>query len=107
MITSPFSKPTDSKHYLISSSINKENVVDNIPETVAMRPRRLCSDRGERDRIFADALGEYRAYIEARGYDPMDIRGQFLEIANLKGQDGLKKIKRRKKKWKQIPIFIC
>ena len=63
------SKPTDSKQYLITYSVHKENVVNNIPKTVGMRLRRLCSDRVEGDRIFADALDEYRAYMEARGYD--------------------------------------
>ena len=63
LITSPYSKPTDSKQYLIPSLVHKENVVDNIPKTVGMRLRRLCSDRVEGDRIFADALDEYRAYM--------------------------------------------
>ena len=80
LITSPCSKPTDSKQYLMPSSVHKENVVNNIPKTVGMRLRRLCSDRVEGDRIFADALDEYRAYMEARGYDPMNIRGHFAEI---------------------------
>ena len=68
LITSPYSKPTDSKQYLIPSSVHKENIVDNIPKTVGMRRRRLCLDRVEGDRIFADALNEYRAYMEARTY---------------------------------------
>ena len=67
LITSPYSKPTDSKQYLVPSSVHKENVVNNIPKTFGMRLRRLCSDRVEGDRIFADALDEYRAYMEARG----------------------------------------
>ena len=44
--------------------------------------------------------------MEARGYDPMNIRGHFAEIANLKRQDALKKVERRKKKWKERPIFF-
>ena len=44
--------------------------------------------------------------MEARGYDPMNIRGYFAEIANLKRQDALKKVERRKKKWKERPIFL-
>ena len=44
--------------------------------------------------------------MEARGYDPMNIRGHFVEIANLKRQDALKKVERRKKKWKERPIFF-
>ena len=45
-------------------------------------------------------------YTQARGYDPMNIRGHFAEIANLKRQDALKKVERRKKKWKERPIFL-
>ena len=100
---SPYSKPTDSKQYLIPSLAHKENVVD---QTVGMRLRRLCWGRVEGDMIFADALDEYRAYMEARGYDPMNIRGHFVEIANLKRQDALNKVDRRKKKWKQGPLFL-
>ena len=81
MITSRYSKPTDSEQYLIPSQVHKQNVVDNIPKTVGIRLRTLCSDRVEGDRIFADALDEYRAYMEARRYDPMNIRGHFAEIA--------------------------
>ena len=36
--------------------------------------------------------------MEARGYDPVNIRGHFAEIANLKRQDALKKVERRKKR---------
>ena len=89
-----------------SHKISKENFVNNISKTVEMRLRRLCSDRVEGDRIFADALDEYRAYMEARGYDPTNIRGHFAEIANLKRQDALKKVEGRKKKWKERPIFL-
>ena len=42
--------------------------------------------------------------MEARGYDPMNVRGHFAEFANLKRQDALKKVERRKKKWKERPI---
>ena len=52
LITSPYSKPTDSKQYLVPSSVHKENIVNNIPKTVGMRLRRLCSDRVEGDRIL-------------------------------------------------------
>ena len=106
MITSPYSKPTDPKQYLIPSSVHKENVVDSTPKTVGMRLRRLCSDRIEGDRIFADVLDEYRACIEARGYGPMNIRGHFVDTANLKRQDAPKKVERSKKKWKERPTFL-
>ena len=45
--------------------------------------------------------------MEARGYGPMNIRGHFVEIANLKRQDALKKVERRKEKWTERPIFCC
>ena len=34
LITSPYSKPTDSKQYLVPSSIHKPSVVENIPKMV-------------------------------------------------------------------------
>ena len=106
LIRLPYSKLTDSKQYLIPSSVHKENVVNNMPKTVGIRLRRLCLDRVEGDRIFADGLDEYRAYMEARGYDPMNIRGHFAEIVHLKRQDALKNVERRKKKCKERSIFF-
>ena len=45
--------------------------------------------------------------MEARGYDPMNIRGHFAEIANLKRQDAQKKVERRKKKMEgKTNIFV-
>ena len=82
-------------------------MVNNIPKTVGMRLRRLCSDRVEEDRIFADALDEYRAYMEARGYDPMNIRGHFAEIANLKRQDAPKKVGKKKKEMEGKTNIFC
>ena len=72
-----------------------------------MRLRRLCSDRVEGDRIFADALDEYRAYMEARGYDPVNIRGHFAEIANLKRQDAVKNVERRKRNGRKNQYIFC
>ena len=59
LITSPYSIPTDSKQYLVPSSVHKPSVVENIPKTVGMRIRKLCSDRVEGDKTFADCLDEY------------------------------------------------
>ena len=106
LITSPFSKPTDSKQYLVPSSVHKPSVVENIPKTVGMRLRRLCSDRVEGDKIFADSLDEYRAYMEARGYYSRIIQGHFAEIANMRRKDSLKKVERRNKQWMDRPIFF-
>ena len=44
LITSLYSKPTDSKQYLVPSSVHKPSVVENIPKKVGMRLRRLCSE---------------------------------------------------------------
>ena len=78
------------EQYLVSSSVRKLSTVENIPETVGMRLRRLCSDRVEGDKIFADSLDEYRAYMEARGYDSRSIQGHFAEIASMRRKDSLK-----------------
>ena len=72
---------------------------------VGIRLRRLCSDRVEGDKIFADSLDEYRTYMEARGYDSRSIQGHFAEIANMRRKDSLKKVERRNKQWKDRPIF--
>ena len=84
LITSPYSKPTDSKQCLVPSSVHKPSVVENIPKTVGVRLRRLCSDRVEGDKIFADSLDEYRAYMKTRGYDSRSIQGHSVEIANMR-----------------------
>ena len=69
-----------------------------------MRLRRLCSEWRE-TKIFADSLDEYRAHMEARGYDSRNIQGHFTEIANMRRKDSLKKVERENKQWKDRPIF--
>ena len=105
LITSPCSKPTDSKQYLVPSSVHKPSVVENIPKTVGMKLRRLWSDRVEGDKIFADSLDENRAYMEARGYNSRSIQGHLAEIANMRRKNSLKKVERRNKKWKTDQFF--
>ena len=104
LITSPYSKPTDSKQYLVPSSVHKPSVVENIPKMVSIGLRRLCSDRVEGDKTCADSLDEYREYMEARGYDSRSIQGHFAEIANMRRKDSLKKV-RRNNQWKDRPFF--
>ena len=74
-----------------------------------MRLRRLCSDRVEGDRIFADALDECRAYMEARGYDPCNeyswtLRGNCKpEKTRCSEESGKKK---KEMEGKERPIFF-
>ena len=63
---SPYSTPTELKQYLIPLPVHKENIVNNIPETVGMRLSRSCSDRVEGGMIFVDASDEYGANMGAR-----------------------------------------
>ena len=44
--------------------------------------------------------------MEARGYDPMNIRGHFVKVANLKRQDDLKKVERRKRNGRKDQYFL-
>ena len=63
--------------------------------------------RVEGDKIFTDSLDEYRAYMEARGYDSRSIQGHFAEIANMLGKDSSKKVEREgKQAMKDRPIFL-
>ena len=109
LTTSPYSKHTDSKQYFIPSSVHKENVVDNIPKKVGMRlhVRRLCLDRVEGDRIFADVSDEYRAYMEAREYDPVNIHGHFAETAKSKKTTCSEESGKKRKEMKGKPNIFC
>ena len=70
-----------------------------------MRLRRLCSDRVVGDKIFADSLDEYRAYMEARRYDSKSIQGHFAEIANMRRKDSLKKVEEKQTMEGQTNFF--
>ena len=71
-----------------------------------MRLKRLCSDRVEGDKIFADSLDKYRAYIEATGYISRSVQGHFAKIANMRRKDSFKKFERGNKRWKDRPLFF-
>ena len=71
--TTVYSKPTDSHLYLQANSCHQRSSVNGIQKGVALRLRRICST----DEEFESKAKEYKAYLVARGHDPLSVRKAF------------------------------
>ena len=63
-----FSKKTDTHQNLSPNSCHPNHITKSIPITVAHRCRTNCSDRVKDDKLFKDALIQYKAYLLKSGY---------------------------------------
>ena len=73
LITSVYSKPTDSHLYLQGESCHQEASIKGIQKGVALRLRRICSSVDEFDVKSKD----YKAYLVARGHSPTTVDAAF------------------------------
>ena len=75
--TKLYFKETNVHAYLCTSSFHPENVFHHIPKGVALRIRRLCSERKEY-RKFATLFSE--GFFPRRGYSIKKVRGAFRKV---------------------------
>ena len=73
LMTTVYSKPTDSHLYLQSESCHQEAAIKGIQKGVALRLRRICSSLDE----FEAKSENYRAYLVARGHNPVTVNAAF------------------------------
>ena len=95
LMTTVYSKPTDSHLYLHSTSCHKPSSINGIPKGVALRLRRICSTTQE----YQNKAEEYSSYLVARGHNPKTVKSTF---------DKIEKVSRsitRKKKNRSITTF--
>ena len=79
LITSVYSKPTDSHLYLQAESCHQEASINGIQKGVALRLRRICSTLDE----FDAKSKEYSAYLVARGHNPYMVQSAFQSVRAL------------------------
>ena len=77
VVTSVYSKPTDSHLYLSQQSNHPRHIINNIPISHFLRLRRICSDTSD----FMDQCNRYMEYFENRGYDKKKLIRSAKEIS--------------------------
>jgi hypothetical protein len=79
LITTVYSKPTDSHLYLQAESCHQDASIKGIQKGVALRLRRICSTLDE----FDAKSKEYSAYLVARGHNPYTVQSAFQSVRAL------------------------
>ena len=74
-----YSKPTNSFTYVMPTTCYPNRNIENVPEGVALRLRRICDS----DDKFQTRSSEYQQYFLARGYKPHKVRKQFYKVSNI------------------------
>ena len=79
LVTTVYSKPTDSHLYLQSNSCHNPKAINVIQKGVALRIRRICSSEQE----CLEKLKEYMAYLVARGHSPKKVKRTFENVGKM------------------------
>ena len=74
VMTDLYVKPTDSHHYLHSSSCHPDHFKKGIPYSQALRLDRICSDPDS----FDGRCNDLEKCLIERGYSERDVRKQIL-----------------------------
>ena len=101
IVTSVYSKPTDSHLYLNSHSNHPKHIIRNIPKSQFLRLRRICSDTAD----YMQQSGKYMQYFLQRGYEERKLKEIIREISAIKREDLLSKPSTNKNNEKVI--FTC
>ena len=94
LVTTVYSKPTDSHLYLQAESCHQEASIKGIQKGVALRLRRICSSLDEFDTKSRD----YKAYLVARGHNPVTVRAAFASARTMSISAARTKVQRESKK---------
>ena len=78
-------KPTDGHMYLLPQSSHYQSLYRNIPYSVALRLRRICS----RDDWFHEQLQEFKQFFKRRRYTNKIINNGFDRTINTTRSDAL------------------
>ena len=100
LITTVYSKPTDSHLYLQAESCHQEASIKGIQKGVALRLRRICSTIEE----FDAKSKEYIAYLVARGHNPYSVQLAFNKVRGKSITQARAKVERSKRGDKVIFI---
>ena len=94
LITSVYSKPTDSHLYLQGESCHQEASIKGIQKGVALRLRRICSSLDE----FDAKSKFYKAYLVARGHNPVTVDAAFAHARTMSISTARTKVQRESNK---------
>ena len=78
LLTSVYSKPTDSHLYLDGTSCHPTKSIDGISTGVAKQPKRICSNESD----VLEQSKKYSAYLAACNHKPKEIIRAFEKINN-------------------------
>ena len=78
LLTSVYSKLTDSHFYLDGTSCHPTKNIDGISTWVAKQLKRICSNESD----FLEQSKKYSAYLAARNHKPKEIIKAFEKINN-------------------------
>ena len=78
-----FSKAIDSFTYVLPNTCFPKSNIENIPEGVALRLRRICDS----DNKYEKCNKEYQNYFINRDYKPRKVRKQFSDIWNISREE--------------------
>ena len=95
LMTTVYSKPTDSHLYLHSTSCHKSSSINGIPKGVALCLRRICSTTQE----YKNKAKEYSSHLVARGHNTQTVKSTFDKI------DQVSRSVARKKKNRSIYLY--
>ena len=89
MITTVYSKPTDSHIYLNANSCNKNPSLKGIRKGVGLRLRRIYSS----DNDYTGKLKEHTKYLVNRGHNLKSVQQCFNNVGETLRQEARKKVK--------------
>ena len=101
LVTSVYSKPTDSHQYLSQQSNHPNHMIRNIPKSQFLRLRRICSDTAD----FMNQCKKYTNYFINRGYDEGNLIKAAKEVSQQPRDEMLNN--HSKKSDKDRLVFVC
>ena len=101
LVTSVYSKPTDSHLYLSQQSNHPKHMIKNIPKSQFLRLRRICSDNSD----FINQCSKYIKYFVNRGYDEKKLINAAKEVSQISRDEVL--CSSRKKQDVDRVVFTC
>ena len=81
LIPQTYSKDTDTRQSLHTSSCHSPHIAKTLPRSVINRIRGNCSDKVDNDEIFKETMIGYKAYMLKSGYDEELIDDHFITHA--------------------------
>ena len=90
LLTTVYSKPTNTHIYLHANSCHNEKTKKGIPKGVALRLKRICSTDDE----YSKKSNEYKTHLMKRGYEKNMVNYAFDSLKNKSRSEVRKKVEK-------------